>query len=134
VVSKPGSSRFHLFSHFHHFSAEPQRLPGSNIFCCSCKLCFRAFQTPASPSSGKVEGIDDEEGGGAGRAAGSQVGREELPEVFFLESGVDVMITIFCDFCLFSAKKTAFFSKTNVMIIIFAKTNSSLSKKPKNFR
>jgi hypothetical protein len=30
--------------------------------------------------------------------------------------GVDVMITIFCDFSLFSTKKLAFFSKTNVMI------------------
>jgi hypothetical protein len=29
---------------------------------------------------------------------------------------VDVMITIFCDFCQFSAKKLAFFSKTYVMI------------------
>jgi hypothetical protein len=28
----------------------------------------------------------------------------------------DVVITIFCDFCLFSAKKMAFLSKTNVMI------------------
>jgi hypothetical protein len=29
VGSKPGSSRFHLFSisHFHHFTADPQRLP-----------------------------------------------------------------------------------------------------------
>jgi hypothetical protein len=27
VGSEPGSSRFHLFSHFHHFTAEPQRLP-----------------------------------------------------------------------------------------------------------
>jgi hypothetical protein len=27
VGSKPGSSRFFLFSHFHHFTAEPQRLP-----------------------------------------------------------------------------------------------------------
>jgi hypothetical protein len=27
VGSKPGSSRFNLFSHFHHFTAEPQRLP-----------------------------------------------------------------------------------------------------------
>jgi hypothetical protein len=33
--------------------------------------------------------------------------------------GVDVMITIFSDFCQFSAKKLAFFSKTNVMIICF---------------
>jgi hypothetical protein len=32
--------------------------------------------------------------------------------------GVDVMIKIFCDFCQFSAKKLAFFSKTNVMIKI----------------
>jgi hypothetical protein len=32
------------------------------------------------------------------------------------EPGVDVMITIFCDFRLFSAKKMAFFSKTNDMI------------------
>jgi hypothetical protein len=30
--------------------------------------------------------------------------------------GVDVMITIFCDFQQLSAKKLAFFSKTNVMI------------------
>jgi hypothetical protein len=33
--------------------------------------------------------------------------------------GVDVMITIFCDFCLFLAKKIAFPSKTNVMIKFF---------------
>jgi hypothetical protein len=32
--------------------------------------------------------------------------------------GVDVMITIFCDFRQFGAKKMAFFSKTNVMIKI----------------
>jgi hypothetical protein len=42
--------------------------------------------------------------------------------------GFDVMITIFCDFCHFSAKKLAFFSKINVMITIFAKTSSSLCK------
>jgi hypothetical protein len=48
--------------------------------------------------------------------------------------GVDVMITIFCDFCQFSAKKLAFFLKTNVMITISAKTNRSLIKKRKNFR
>jgi hypothetical protein len=29
---------------------------------------------------------------------------------------VDAMITIFCDFCQFSANKLAFFSKTNVII------------------
>jgi hypothetical protein len=33
--------------------------------------------------------------------------------------GVDVMITIFCDFCQFSAKKMAFFLNTNVMINFF---------------
>jgi hypothetical protein len=32
VGSKPGSSQFHLFSHFHHFTAEPQRLPKILIF------------------------------------------------------------------------------------------------------
>jgi hypothetical protein len=37
------------------------------------------------------------------------------------QPGADVMITIFSDFCQFSAKKLAFFSKTNVMIKIFAK-------------
>jgi hypothetical protein len=39
------------------------------------------------------------------------------------------MITIFCDFRQFSAKKLAFFSKTNVMITIFAKTSSILNQK-----
>jgi hypothetical protein len=33
-------------------------------------------------------------------------------------AGVDVMMTIFCDFRQFSAKKLAFLSKTNVMIKI----------------
>jgi hypothetical protein len=36
----------------------------------------------------------------------------------FAQSGVDVMVTIFCDFCQFLANKLAFFSKTNVMIKI----------------
>jgi hypothetical protein len=48
--------------------------------------------------------------------------------------GTDVMITNLCDFCQFSAKKLAFFSKTNVMITFFAKTSSSLSKKRQYFR
>jgi hypothetical protein len=34
------------------------------------------------------------------------------------DRGVDVMITIFCDFRQFSAKKLALFSKTNVTINI----------------
>jgi hypothetical protein len=34
----------------------------------------------------------------------------------FAQSGTDVMITIFCDFWQFSAKKLAFFSKNNVMV------------------
>jgi hypothetical protein len=41
-----------------------------------------------------------------------------LRQQAFAFSGVDVMITIFRDFCQFSVKKLAFFSKTNVMIKI----------------
>jgi hypothetical protein len=41
---------------------------------------------------------------------------KRLPEAGL--PGVDVMITIFCDFRQFSAKKFAFFSKINVMIKI----------------
>jgi hypothetical protein len=37
----------------------------------------------------------------------------------FFQSGVDVMITIFCDFSQFLAKKLAFFLNTNVMINFF---------------
>jgi hypothetical protein len=37
-------------------------------------------------------------------------------EMILQISGIDVMITIFCDFCLFSEKNLAFFSKTNFMI------------------
>jgi hypothetical protein len=48
--------------------------------------------------------------------------------------GVDVVITIFCDFYQFSAKKLAFFSKTNVMITIFEKTSFVLSQKRQYFR
>jgi hypothetical protein len=33
--------------------------------------------------------------------------------------GVNVMITIFCNFCQFSAKKLASFLNTNVMINFF---------------
>jgi hypothetical protein len=36
----------------------------------------------------------------------------------FTQSGVDVMITIFCDYRQFSAEKMSFFSKTDVMIKI----------------
>jgi hypothetical protein len=36
-----------------------------------------------------------------------------------ISPSTDVMITIFCDFWQFSAKKLAFFSKTNVMINFF---------------
>jgi hypothetical protein len=38
-----------------------------------------------------------------------------------LRAGVDVMITIFYDFCQFSAKKMAFFSNNNVKINILQK-------------
>jgi hypothetical protein len=42
--------------------------------------------------------------------------------------GVDVMITNFCDFCQFSAKKMPFFSKTNVMLNFFQKLAVVLAK------
>jgi hypothetical protein len=48
--------------------------------------------------------------------------------------GVDVLITIFCDFYPFSAKKLAFFSKTNVMITIVEKTSFVLRQKRQYFR
>jgi hypothetical protein len=44
-----------------------------------------------------------------------KIARSGRPNSKF-EPGVDVMITIFCDFCQFLEKKLAFFSKTNVMI------------------
>jgi hypothetical protein len=47
----------------------------------------------------------------------------------FRETGIDVMITIFCDFCQFSPKKLAFSSKNNVMIQIFAQFSFVLSQK-----
>jgi hypothetical protein len=49
--------------------------------------------------------------------------------------GVDVMMTIFANFCQFSAKKLAFFSETHVMIK-FLQTLAvhSLSKKRQYFR
>jgi hypothetical protein len=46
-----------------------------------------------------------------------------------LKAGVDVMITTVCDFCQFSAKKLAFFSKTNVMINFFSKFGFVLCQK-----
>jgi hypothetical protein len=51
-----------------------------------------------------------------------------------LAPGVDVMITIFCDFRQFSAKKLAFFSKTNVMINFFSKFGFVLRQKRQFFR
>jgi hypothetical protein len=50
------------------------------------------------------------------------------------KTGVDVKITIFCDFCQLTAKKLAFLSKTNVMINFFEKTSSHLSKKRQYYR
>jgi hypothetical protein len=43
------------------------------------------------------------------------------------------MITIFWDFCLFSAKKISVFLKNQCYDQIFAKTSSSLSKKANIF-
>jgi hypothetical protein len=44
--------------------------------------------------------------------------------------GVDVMITNLCDFCKFSAKKLAFFSKSNVMIKCLQKLAVVSAKRP----
>jgi hypothetical protein len=48
-------------------------------------------------------------------------GRSQITVSIFIpkEAGVDVMITIYCDFCQFSAKKLASFSKANVMMKFF---------------
>jgi hypothetical protein len=48
--------------------------------------------------------------------------------------GVDVMITIFCDFSQFSAKKLAFFLNTNVMITFLSKFAFVSSQKRQFFR
>jgi hypothetical protein len=50
-----------------------------------------------------------------------------------LGSGVDVMITIVCDFCQFSAKKLAFFSKANVMLKFLQKNSSMLFEQKRHF-
>jgi hypothetical protein len=42
-------------------------------------------------------------------------------KMLFMKTGADVMITIFCDFSQFSAKKMAFFLNNNVMIYFFQK-------------
>jgi hypothetical protein len=41
---------------------------------------------------------------------------EAVPETKKIQAGADVMITVFCEFRQFSAKKLVIFSKTNVMI------------------
>jgi hypothetical protein len=56
------------------------------------------------------------EGQGGGEAQGAADPTKRWLEKSSL--AVDVMITIFCDFCQFSAKKLALFSKTNVIIKI----------------
>jgi hypothetical protein len=45
--------------------------------------------------------------------------RQQMKVVQTGKQGVDVMITIFCDFSQFSAKKLAFFLNNNVMINFF---------------
>jgi hypothetical protein len=52
---------------------------------------------------------------------------------FVLPTGVDAMITIFSDFCRFSAEKNGIFLKNQCSEQIFAKTSSSLSKKRQFF-
>jgi hypothetical protein len=53
--------------------------------------------------------------------------------MFELTPGVNVMITIFCDFCKFSAKNGVFL-KNPCYVQIFARTGSSLSQKCQYFR
>jgi hypothetical protein len=46
------------------------------------------------------------------KSSPSNLLKEIIQQIFkspFLRPGVDVMITIFCDFCQFSAKKIGFF-------------------------
>jgi hypothetical protein len=55
VGSKPGSSQFHLFSHIHHFTAEPQRLPKLPNFGLICNKLqkqhiFLGYLTPRKKS------------------------------------------------------------------------------------
>jgi hypothetical protein len=50
------------------------------------------------------------------RNQGDQIARIFADWANLLWAGVDVMITIFCHFWKFWAKKLVFFSKTNVMI------------------
>jgi hypothetical protein len=50
-------------------------------------------------------------------------------KVVGLVPGVDVMITIPCDFCQFSAKKISVFLKNQCYDQIFAKTSCTWSKK-----
>jgi hypothetical protein len=62
-----------------------------------------------------------------------------LTEIYYkcilkCRQGVDVVNTIICDFRQFSAKKLAFFSKTNAIIIFCKKNIRSLSKKTSIFR
>jgi hypothetical protein len=58
----------------------------------------------------------------------AQAHKSKWRKQLFDSPRVDVMITIFCDFCQFSAKQFAFFSKTKCYDQIFAKSSSSLSK------
>jgi hypothetical protein len=51
----------------------------------------------------------------------------------FAQSGVDVMIPIFCDFSQFSAKNMAFLLNTNVMINFFSEFSFVLSQKRQFF-
>jgi hypothetical protein len=56
----------------------------------------------------------------------------QFPRIL-LKPGVDVMITIFCDFRQFSAKKFAFFSKTNVMVNFLHNLVIFVSSQKRNF-
>jgi hypothetical protein len=78
----------------------------------------------ASPASAMVPGLLQPPGIDFAKL---HFGKKNFGSTFILKflsnfhpkrAGVDVVITIFCDFPQFSAKKLAFLSKTNVMIKI----------------
>jgi hypothetical protein len=64
-----------------------------------------------------------------------KMGRAKFGGDFFINSsGVDVMITIFCDFSQLSAKKLAFFLNTIVMITFLSKFAFVFNQKRQFFR
>jgi hypothetical protein len=70
-------------------------------FFCGLKNSFKKLR----PRSGQDDAVGEKEVGRLGRLRDIDVGRDGVCAVLLLQSGVDVIITIFSDFCQFSAKK-----------------------------